>query len=522
MVFTGKSNNPYDVEFKLADLGLSHFKRVAKLDRRIADSDIGGTKDYGKVSQLYSYEVPMLMHPKGAPECYRNDDFLEQIKLNVQPSIDIWSFGGVCSEAAVWVVLGMSGLINYRHQRQQEICEKGTSQDGSCFHDGEKILRTVNAMHGRLLEGREIRAGDHVTRPVLEYMVDSMLEEDPGGRQNATWLWKKSQKILGEARLKLEETSQQASSRRGDSVVNKAQFYGLNLPKTPPLTSYGVAQPYNGNPHAHGPPPNLPQYGPKPPLLGQPSVKQTPKRRSDTWHEHSTGEISSPMTAGRQPFRISPPLDECSTVQELPEIHDTASVETPTRQGRKSWLNVNSPSYSPPGGSRDAYPLEDESVAYPGFRELSSPETKPEVKVHPAQQIHSDGSSSADPFRYSGAFRPPIELGPQQSNVAKVFAGQEIPHSVIGISGQARPTSPPITPPLPSTADLISTEPITPQTKPEKPFLSHKQAKTLRDARDDLPSEIRGLLNDLKDRDHVSYLSYCHRFAANDTFCRHF
>lgn len=41
------------MEFKLGDLGLSHFKRTVKLDRKIVDSDIGGTKDYGKITRLY-------------------------------------------------------------------------------------------------------------------------------------------------------------------------------------------------------------------------------------------------------------------------------------------------------------------------------------------------------------------------------------------------------------------------------------------------------------------------------------
>ena len=48
LVFSGHSSHPYDVHFKLADLGLSHFKRTDKLSMSIADSDTGGTKDYGK------------------------------------------------------------------------------------------------------------------------------------------------------------------------------------------------------------------------------------------------------------------------------------------------------------------------------------------------------------------------------------------------------------------------------------------------------------------------------------------
>lgn len=47
LVLSGKSDRRYDVEFKLGDLGLSHFKRTVKLDRKIVKADIGGTKDYG-------------------------------------------------------------------------------------------------------------------------------------------------------------------------------------------------------------------------------------------------------------------------------------------------------------------------------------------------------------------------------------------------------------------------------------------------------------------------------------------
>lgn len=53
LVLSGKSAHPYDVEFKLADLGLSHFKRTLKLDQSIVDNDIGGTKEYGKTLNSY-------------------------------------------------------------------------------------------------------------------------------------------------------------------------------------------------------------------------------------------------------------------------------------------------------------------------------------------------------------------------------------------------------------------------------------------------------------------------------------
>ena len=195
LVLSGKSNHRYDVEFKLGDLGLSHFKRTVKLDREIVKADIGGTKDYGKILRSLlrkaSQRLPRLICLIGAPECFRGDESLEHIELKVKPLIDIWSFGGVCSEAAVWVVLGKAGLDQYRLQREEEIRDKHTSQDGRCFHDGENILVTVKNMHDRLLKQGEIRPSDHVTGPVLDQMVVYMLEEDPDGRNDARWHQKK-------------------------------------------------------------------------------------------------------------------------------------------------------------------------------------------------------------------------------------------------------------------------------------------------------------------------------------------
>lgn len=159
-------------------------------------------------SHLYARSSKLICS-KGAPECHRGDEFLEQTKLNVKPSADIWSFGAVCSEAAVWVVLGRSGLAHYRDQRKRKIYERGTLQDGSCFHDSEKILKTVDDMHNRLLRGDKVRSKDHVTITVLDNLVTFMLEEKPEGRLDAVQLWIRSQKVLGKVKLELQESNRQ-------------------------------------------------------------------------------------------------------------------------------------------------------------------------------------------------------------------------------------------------------------------------------------------------------------------------
>lgn len=390
---------------------------------------------------------PKLIFLKGAPECHRSDEFLEQSKLNVKPLIDIWSFGGVCSEAAVWVVLGISGLIDYRGRRQQEICEKGTSQDGSCFHDGEKVLKTVEAMHNRLVKGGEVRPGDHVTKCVLDQMVTSMLEEDPDGRQNTIWLWKRSQKILKEAQLELKKSNKQTALIQVNPKFNndKAQLFRLNKPEITTPASHGAAQPYNQNHFAHGPPPNYPQYNSNFPL---PS-------RSDTRHEHSTKpDIApsplhgspSPPIAIRQPPGASPPLDTYPVLQEQTKFHATASDETATLHGEKSWQNVNPVSYSPLNGSRDSSPLKSASVPRLGICDLSLPETETGAKFH-AQQ--TQGCPTPASYQNSAAFGPSPDSNPKHPKVAKVSTSDEKSHPMTIItSGEASQRSPPKPPSL--------------------------------------------------------------------------
>ena len=48
LVFSGRSTNPYDVEFKLADLGLSHFQRVTSAAGDETGRDAWGTREYGE------------------------------------------------------------------------------------------------------------------------------------------------------------------------------------------------------------------------------------------------------------------------------------------------------------------------------------------------------------------------------------------------------------------------------------------------------------------------------------------
>lgn len=469
---------------------------------------------------------PKLTCSKGAPECYRSSEFLEQIKFNIKPSVDIWSFGCVCSEAAVWVVRGMAGLMGYRNRRKQEICEKRTSQDGSCFHDGgEKVLKTVKAMHDRLLNKGEVRSADHVTLPVLE-MVEDMLEVNPRGRPDAIQLCTKSERILARAQLKLQESNQQTPLRYEDSMAystqivsqnmpmtppptKNAQFVSENMPMTPPPTSHRAVQPHSDG-HKSG--------SNHQPTGRTSSVKQVPMRRPDTWQQESTTLDMAPgplhggplngspprRRATRQILEASPDVDNHFTLKEQPETDATAFHETETGHGEEGRQNFNPRSYSSPNGSRDIT-LEGPSVLGQGTRGYSPPETEPGTRVHLAQQPRSDARPAPAPLQNSGAFGSSLESNPQHSNVASTSTSYEEPHVMTGTtSGDASRRSPPKTPPLALIGNTTAAEPPAQKTNPVKPYLSYEDAKEIRERRGYLPQQAQNSLNCLKARDHVS------------------
>lgn len=228
----------------------------------------------------------------------------------------------------------MPGLVEYRHRRQQEICEKGTSQDGSCFHDGERVLTTVEDMHERLLMQGEIRPGDYVTRFVLNQMVTTMLDEDPDQRLDPIILWKRAKKILDEAAKKLEKSNQHTNPE-SDPVGSKKQYYGPIMPTTPPHTPYRPPQaPHGNSSHPHGPPPHRSPYSPSYGTPGRPPPPEQRLGRPGTWHGRnfnpdmapsSLHGSPSPPVANHRPLGAKPPVDTSSNFQERPELYSTTS-----------------------------------------------------------------------------------------------------------------------------------------------------------------------------------------------------
>ncbi|RQM04828.1 hypothetical protein DH86_00003915, partial [Scytalidium sp. 3C] len=129
LVSSRQGGSPYEWQFKLADLGFSHFKRAVDGAGEATDHDARGSRTYGP------------------PECYRGDDFMEQTALKVNPKVDIWSLGCVFSEALIWIRYGYTGVKSYRQERKAETDRIPGFKDGDCFHNGLDVLNTVSKWH---------------------------------------------------------------------------------------------------------------------------------------------------------------------------------------------------------------------------------------------------------------------------------------------------------------------------------------------------------------------------------------
>ena len=143
---------------------------------------------------------------------------------------DIWSLGCIYSEAAMWIVDGYEGLVDYRKQRMAEI-SRILLKDGDCFHNGKQVLQTVLDAHTYIEE--RLRRSDHITQLVLHSIVDEMLWEED--RPTAKALLRKTRAISSKARQRLSVTSGDEFAKPRSTQGRSQQLPCLHPPPTQPL-----------------------------------------------------------------------------------------------------------------------------------------------------------------------------------------------------------------------------------------------------------------------------------------------
>ena len=209
LVKSKDGGSPCDVEFKIADLGVSHFKRHVISQGEAIDRDTYGTRAYGILHFKRPPDMLLVNRTLGAPECYRADGDIERVRFQVNRNVDIWSLGCVFSEAAVWLVYGKGQLLEYRRRRGIETEQFNGFRDGNCFHDGGQVLTTVTKIHKTL--PADVRVCDHVTREIVSMVTGEMLIGSIY-RSHANSLYHRTQVILSDAEDRLRNSALNAGT----------------------------------------------------------------------------------------------------------------------------------------------------------------------------------------------------------------------------------------------------------------------------------------------------------------------
>ena len=139
------------------------------------------------------------LHSQGAPECLRDDRFLQNSVLKINPCTDIWSFGCVLSEAIVWSVLGQGGLDEYSKLRCEETRKSKELVDHGytgCFHDGNTVLGAVHKMHMQARRG--CRRDDHIISEMIGLAELSL--DEVSARPKAHTIYKRARNAIQVAR----------------------------------------------------------------------------------------------------------------------------------------------------------------------------------------------------------------------------------------------------------------------------------------------------------------------------------
>jgi hypothetical protein len=226
---------------------------------------------------------------------------------------------------------------DYRDQRSAETAKADDFRDGPAFHDSKNVLQAVTDMHEHLMLSS--RHCDYVTAEVLKQMVGAMLEISPEDRPKAQALYKMSERILRDARKRIQATTVSNSNVAATSTQeenNQVQPDIHSSLSDPALSSSSSLQMHfdrNGqNPRAripqHSPGPTTNQLHESSPeaIAASPSPPRTPKGK----RRHEFGFVDEPLSYADQQ---APQVANSNDPYTPPSIKESENIRTSQGHG---------------------------------------------------------------------------------------------------------------------------------------------------------------------------------------------
>lgn len=199
-VFRNDSGRTYKYTFKIGDFGLASFTPKEA-------NEIKGRDNKGGI--MYN-----------APEMTNYNDLSRSLDEGISPLVDIWSFGCVLFETAVWAISDERGREEFRNLRCEENNDNRRLRDqgyGASFHNGTTKLKAVDEMLTRILEQR--RVFDDITEGFCKLVLKYAMVPVRKPRYDARELWAVIQEYLENV-----ETQQILQAQSPTSINSACSF----------------------------------------------------------------------------------------------------------------------------------------------------------------------------------------------------------------------------------------------------------------------------------------------------------
>ncbi|KAK8019108.1 hypothetical protein PG990_004246 [Apiospora arundinis] len=367
LISRSKAQSPSTLHLKIGDLGASSVRFGSETQRDFG-RDAGAGKTYGP------------------PELHLS----HRISFTVGTYVDIWALACILLEAAVWVSFGEVARQSFREDRIRETRELSDEHqaigNGDAFHDGEKTLKCVQAIHKRIFD--EGRRSDDITHQIVWYILKECLVEQE--------LRPSAMQIRGKLREML--LQRHSTDPHGLPSSPSSGQQRQSWQQTPPAVN-------NGGDYMHGH--GMEQTGR--------TLSRHARRTAPPLHDPGENQVPSPSSPLNEPVFSDPPMQ--TSPPQLPPTGNKRLPELPNDSSMQLQNGTHShpapdPGYaqgpSPQSTAPPYAPLNQDTPPTSTIKHSSHPPVSPR-ELHDWIKKDKDKKGSAGELRGWNAVRDSLE-----------------------------------------------------------------------------------------------------------------